>query len=351
MSAPFRLGWFVPYFAPYDAISQLAVAAHGVARERGFDSTLYTPERVALPGGGSTEPIAGYVPRPSDVVVVHYGARSHVEEWLLGLPARRYLYYHNVTPARYFERVGFPWVEALRAAREGLSDFARLGALTDSDYNRRELLAAGFRAATVLPPLLDPTLFAPRPARPPHDSAAPARWLHVGRIVPNKRIEDLIRALYAYRQRDQEATLTLVGSTGESERYSEALRAWTAALGLSEAVTFAGKVSEEAWGAAYREATLYLCLSEHEGFCLPLVEAMVAGVPIIAFRSSAVPETMGESGVPLDDKAPPLVAEVAARLHADPALREALIAGQRANAQRWQPDVARAALHAWLETL
>jgi glycosyltransferase involved in cell wall biosynthesis len=178
-------------------------------------------------------------------------------------------------------------------------------------------------------------------------------WLHVGRIVPNKRIEDIVRAFFIYHTRiDPQSRLFLAGSVNGTESYSQPLRRWVADLGLQDAVTFTGFVdSQEQLAGYYRLADLYVCMSEHEGFCVPLLESMIHRVPIIAYNSTGVTDTMGDAGILLKDKDPGIVAQAAALIRGNRDLRERLISGQLAQAERWSPDRAVNALYQWLESL
>jgi glycosyltransferase involved in cell wall biosynthesis len=154
--------------------------------------------------------------------------------------------------------------------------------------------------------------------------------LFVGRIIPNKRIEDLVAAFAAYRRREPRSRLLLVGDYRGHERYYARLRERAVALGLSLAddVVFTGHLEHDDLLACYAASHLFLCLSEHEGFCVPLLEAMVFGLPVVAGDAGAVRETLGGAGVLLEDRDPETVAEVLARLRPDGELRRAVLAGQ-----------------------
>ena len=156
--------------------------------------------------------------------------------------------------------------------------------------------------------------------------------LFVGRIAPNKKQEDIIRAFDCYRKTyDETARLILVGSAGGTERYAERLAKYAEALGSGENVIFPGHISFRQILAFYRTADAFLCMSEHEGFCVPLIEAMKFGVPVIARDMCAVPETLGGAGILLDDGQPEKAAAALRRVMKDDALRARL---QAAAAER-----------------
>ena len=152
-----------------------------------------------------------------------------------------------------------------------------------------------------------------------------ADWLFVGRVTPNKCQHDVVKAFAAYRRfHDAKARLHIVGGVA-SEPYAAALRAFVRRLDLADCVFLTGPVSAGALAAHYRAADVYVCLSEHEGFCVPLLESMHHRVPVVAFGVTAVPETLADAGVCLPDKSPALVAEAVDRVLSDDALRAQLL--------------------------
>jgi glycosyltransferase involved in cell wall biosynthesis len=157
-----------------------------------------------------------------------------------------------------------------------------------------------------------------------------ARWLFVGRVAPNKAQHDVVKAFAWYRRVfDAEASLTLVGGVSAGSYWS-ALERFVDGLGLSGVVRLAGSVSDVELEGLYRSADVFVCLSEHEGFCVPLLEAMAHGVPVVALGAAAVPETLGDAGLVLGSKRPGLVAEAVGRVMRDAGLRARLVgAGRR----------------------
>jgi glycosyltransferase involved in cell wall biosynthesis len=219
--------------------------------------------------------------------------------------------------------------------RQGRAELGRLAGVTDlalgvSEFNRRELEAAGFRRTGVLPILVDWRLYEAPPVR-----ALEGRYgrgtnlLTVGRIAPNKRLEDVIKTFYFYRRLDPGSRLLLVGSAVDTEGYLVGLRKLALDLGLADAVVFTGGVSQAELCTYYRLASAYLCLSEHEGFCVPLLEAMHFDRPVVAHASTGIPYTMGSAGLLLAERDFPTIAEVIHEVVREPALRDAVVAGQR----------------------
>ena len=170
------------------------------------------------------------------------------------------------------------------------------------------------------------------PAPPPAAGGPPrgARWLAVGRVSPNKGLESTIAALaVAHAHGDPAATLQLIGKPA-TDSYVAALHRYVAELGLAAAVQFAGHASDATVASAYAGADVLVVTSEHEGFCVPVVEAMAAGLPVVAFDQGAVPEVLGGAGVLVSDKDPYALAAAIAALLRDAPRRDAVIeAGRR----------------------
>jgi glycosyltransferase involved in cell wall biosynthesis len=261
---------------------------------------------------------------------------SSLAAWLRERPEPTFVNYHNVTPARFFDAWSFETAAGLAAGRTQLEALARsaVAGIAVSLYNEAELVEAGYRTTAVAPVLIDLEELS---AQATGDAGADVEAvrgeglsvLFVGRITPNKAQHDLIKALAVYRRLyDPRARLHLVGGVA-APRYQTALEGFVAALGLEEAVTLTGAVPAGVLAAHYRNADVFVCLSEHEGFCVPLLEAMHHGLPVIAYAAAAVPETLAGAGVLLTDKSP---ATVAAAIHAvvsNAGVRDALVAAGR----------------------
>jgi glycosyltransferase involved in cell wall biosynthesis len=164
----------------------------------------------------------------------------------------------------------------------------------------------------------------------------------VGRLSPNKAQHQLVEALWFYRRwYDPEARLRLVGPS-TTESYAEAVVAFAAELGLADAVERGEHLTQGELAAWYVDADLFVCLSDHEGFCIPLLEAMHFDLPIVAFAAGAVPETLGEAGVLLDTKRPSVVAAAIDRLRTDTELASRLAAAGRGRLEAFAMSTTRA---------
>lgn len=325
---------FHPVLAPGDAMSNHVFALQDRVRAWGHKAAAYAIEAKdgvdALPYRRLFRGL-----RPDDVLVLHFSMGHEVFDQLARLEARKILVYHNVTPPEFFAGIN---PHAAAFAQLGRRQLATLAphvelAVGVSEYNRRELEAAGFDATATVPILIDWASYDVDP-----DEGVLAAWsgpgaklVFVGRVSPNKRHDDLIRMLAYYRRCiDPEAQLIIVGSYRDQPQYHARLGSLARALDLAGAVTFTGPVPLAQLVAYYRAASVFVSLSEHEGFGVPLLEAMRFRVPVVAYDAAAVGETVGQAALLLPRKDLPEAAEACALAVERPSLREALVAaGQR----------------------
>jgi glycosyltransferase involved in cell wall biosynthesis len=272
---------------------------------------------------------------------------------LQALPGARVLQYHNITPAAYFAPYDPALFRLAVLARQELASLAgRVDlALGVSDYNRRELEALGFEPTGVLPLAVDTSRVTQAAQRPAIDELLDdeyVNFLFVGRIAPNKKIEDLIRLAEHYKRYvDAYYRFIFVGRYDAVPRYYSTIRAlMTEFRLLDERFIFTGAVPDEELAVYYRHAAVYISLSEHEGFCAPLLEAMAADVPVLAYGAAAVPETLGGAGVQFAPKDLEVAAELLGALAFDDALRAGVIAGQRRRLADFSADRIERALDA-----
>lgn len=318
-----------------DAIGHEVLAIQRVLRQAGFASEIFveTADPRLEPLTLDYRDLPSYS-APDNLILHHFSLGSKASRIAYALPDRMVLIYHNITPAEYF--VGIHDLLAylcyygrreLRAYRDRC-DLA----LGDSEFNRQELEALGFAPTGVLPvvPNFDHLDV------PPNRFVAGTfddEWtniLFVGRVIPNKRPDDLIRFFAAYhRWHNPRSRLLIVGSYGGFERYVALLHHLAADLGVDQ-VYFTGQVSNEELTAYYDVADLFLSASEHEGFCVPLVEAFYKGVPVLAYAAGAVPATMDGAGVLYRTKDPVRVAALMDAILSDARLQERILAAQDA---------------------
>ena len=283
-------------------------------------------------------------------LLIHHSMGNEAVDRAAAAPiTRKAVVYHNIAPARYFTEIGDDWnARHADLGREQLRALARtceLG-IADSEFNRAELAESGFSRTAVVPILVDWAAYDVEPDPGVQRRVADERSniVVVGQILPQKALHDVLPAFARYRERDPAAHLYLVGSTAMSGSYLGRLVASLRELGIEDGVTFTGRVTTRALAAYYRAASVVLTLSDHEGFCVPLLEAMRFDRPIVANAAGAIPETLGDAGILLEDKSPDAVADALERAIRDEALRHRLVARGRARLAEFSRDAVAARL-------
>jgi glycosyltransferase involved in cell wall biosynthesis len=341
---------FVPVLHRGDAVGRHTLRLRDATRRRGLESNIFV-DVVQDETAEETLPAISYADQAQrgDVVVYQFATASLMAPWLAGRTETLVVNYHNITPPELM----VPWDHHLALGQErAREDLAVLAprttlAIADSAYNETHLAEAGFAATAVVPPsaaVEDDVSSArgrdavPAPRRDPRVGAV---WLAVGRVAPNKALEHTIAALAVARQsRDPGASLRIVGKPA-TDAYERALRRYVAELGLEDAVTFTGYATDGAVAAAYTTADVLVVTSEHEGFGVPVVEAMAAGLPVVAYDQGAVPEVLGDAGVLVASHDPFALADAIGSLLADPTQRTNLAeAGRRRFAELDLPQAA-----------
>jgi glycosyltransferase involved in cell wall biosynthesis len=295
---------------------------------------------------------------PEDALIHHFSIGSRASRTAYALPGHMALVYHNITPPEYFIGVHKELVKLCFRGRRELSAYVSRCdiALGDSEFNRRELEALGFRSTGVLPVIPD---FSHLDVDP---DAAPLGFgrvfddeftnvMFVGRVIPSKKFEDVIRAFHVYRTRyNHKSRLLLVGSYGGFDRYLAMLQSLVTSLGTPD-VLFLGHVSNEELSALYDVADVFLCASEHEGFCVPLIEAFYKRVPVLAYAATAVPATMDGGGILYDTKDPHEIAQLLHAVVDNRQVESAVLASQDAALERLQQRDFRGTLLRYVEEL
>ncbi|HVW34856.1 MAG TPA: glycosyltransferase [Acidimicrobiia bacterium] len=332
---------FLPVFAAGDAIGNHVLRIRDALRDAGYDSEIFADD-IHPPVRRHARPFTEFTPPPGGKgthLLYHLSTGSRMAAWLADQPCPLAVDYHNITPAEYFDRWQPQAAEVARAARAEMRRLASSVAygLADSSYNAAELVEEGYADTAVVPILIDFADFdstAPDPATLTRlrrrAEGGGAHWVFVGRVAANKCQHDIVAAFAVYRQLfDPKARLSIVGGR-TLLLYSRALERLADELGVADAVDFTNDVKFPQLLAYYRAADVFVSLSEHEGFCVPLVEAMHFGVPTVAYASTAVPETVGDATLLLPGKDPLEVAVAVQRVLTDDGVRKGLIeAGHR----------------------
>lgn len=328
-----------------DAIGNDVIAIHQTLETAGFDSFVMAvrvhpaaKEKVKL------LPVSASQVHENDVVIFHKAAGDSLTGLFERFACLKILLYHNITPASFF--MPYDWLMSWNLAR-GRRQLKRIAKVTDcawgdSEYNAQELRAFGCdpQKLHTLPIILNNFGHRTEP-----DAAMMkrltqqegTRFLFVGRIAPNKKQEDVIKVFAAYQRFvDPKAQLHLVGSWQGNEKYYAKIMGFIADLKL-EGVHFSGHITDEELAAYYRSADVFVCMSEHEGFCVPLLEAMQSDVPVVAYAAAAVPETLGDNGLLFQKKDYEAIARRIEQLLTSETLRLEVLDKQRKNLDRFQP--------------
>jgi L-malate glycosyltransferase len=335
---------WVPAAHRGDAIGDSARRVRELLRARGHQSELYALT-IDEDLRGDVLPYSDGGARRGDVTIFHFALPSPLTDAFATLPGRKVLQYHNITPASFFAAYDPQLFRLAALGRQELQSLAgRVDlALGDSEFNRQELEELGFSPTGVLPIAVNTSRITDAPRRPALEKILGdglINILFVGRIVPNKRIDDHIRLAEMYKRYvDYYYRFIFVGRYDAIPSYFAQVQALITEFEmLPDRFWFTGPVPDEDLGAFYRWADAYVSLSEHEGFCVPLVEAMAADVPILAYAAGAVPETLGGAGLLFSPKDLEFAAETLGMLVYDRPVREAVLAGQRRRLQDFSID-------------
>jgi glycosyltransferase involved in cell wall biosynthesis len=316
-----------------DAISDEMLEIRLVLREKGFRSEIFTrffDSRLATERRDYREYKS--VSSPENIVIFHFSIGSPVSKMFFRVPDKKIMIYHNITPHEFF----VDWHRILaRECYKGRLEIKLFVdkvdlALGDSEFNRRELETSGYPRTGVLPILLDFSRFDGKadPVTKKLFADGKATLLFVGRFIPNKKFEDIIKTFYFYKKYfNPDSRLILAGEYRGMERYFSSLLELVGRLSLPD-VHFTGHISFPELLAYYNMADVYVSLSEHEGFGVPILEAFHKRIPVVGYRAGAVEETMNGGGVLVLKKDFLQLAAVIDALIKDKGLRQAVIAGQ-----------------------
>ncbi len=334
---------FVAGFSNGDAISNEAAVMRGIFRSWGYESRIYSEPRRILPElRKEAHDINRYRQSagPDDVLLLHLSIGSIVNDIFAELPGRKVILYHNVTPPEYFRGIQEEIAANLARGREQIKALAETAevVLADSRFNAKELESMGYGKVSVLPLVLDLDRVRDRPSRRVTREYCDGliNILFVGRCVPNKRIEDALCAFHYFQRYVEPGSRFIhVGSYAGMEQYHAYLLTQARELQL-ENVVFTGSVRQDELNAFYRSAHVFLCMSEHEGFCIPVIESMALDVPVLAYDAAAIPETMNGAGVLFSEKRFDLISEMMGNLSRTCDLRKSVLEGQSERIARYE---------------
>lgn len=324
-----------------DGITNSMIFTRQMLRDLGFDSEIYSsqiPQELA----DTVRSMDGYPDSPDHVLLLHHSLGNIHAGWVEALQSRLVLVYHNITPPEFFAPD-----HPLRGLCElGLEQLTRwrsrfAGAIGDSELNTSELVKRGYETAQTIPLLVDLDrlrgIVADRALLCRLENAF--NMVFVGRVAENKCQHDLISIFSHLRRRlDVPARLLLVGDNSLAD-YRRRLEQMCQELKLDGSVEFTGKISDESLSAIYQRADVFVSMSEHEGFGMPLIEAMAHDVPVIAYDNSSIGATMGEGGILLGQKDDRKTAALIHILSEEAELRRRVLRAQRRNLARFERPV------------
>jgi L-malate glycosyltransferase len=349
---------FVAGYSHGDAISNEAIVMREIFREWGYQSDIFSEPRRILPDlRGDARDVASLRAecKPDDIVLLHLSVGSEVNTIFGDLPCRKAILYHNITPAEYFRGMQDHIAGLLDQGRQQMKALAGKASvvMADSGFNARELQDLGYGEVHVLPLVLDLERLRKHANRYTLDKYGDdlVNILFVGRCVPNKRIEDCLDAFYYFQKYvEPNSRFIHIGSYAGIEQYHALLLTMIRDRQLKN-VELVGTMRQDELNATYKCSRLFLCMSEHEGFCIPLIEAMVHDVPVLAYAAAAVPETLDGAGVLFREKRFDLIAEMMGRMVRDRLLRHALVQSQRERLVRYEQRDLAADLRKYLSPL
>lgn len=344
----------LPALSYGDAVSNDAIEIRNVLRNMGYISNIYAKyvhEHISK----AAYPLKKYKKNPNNIVIYHFSLGDlDVTKFVKLLPDTKVLIYHNITPYHYFKGINDELAQICRNGRyelKSLSKDIKL-ALADSEYNRNELLDNEFTNTHVLPILVDFSKYDSIPNNKIIEKFDDdyVNLLFVGRIAPNKKQEDLIKTFFFFKRINPKTRLFIVGSSKGMDKYYAKLQFLIKKLDLND-VFLTGNVKFEDLLAYYKIADVFISMSEHEGFCVPLVEAMYFKVPIIAYNSTAIPDTLNHAGILINKKKYIEIAEMIELIVKDHDLQTRLIDGQTRRLKHFNKSNTEDVLRAHIERL
>lgn len=330
-----RVDQLIPAYHFGDAIGDTATHMRKFFLSQGFKSDIYCLTRDC--GLEKESNLFSAFPEPSskDVTIFHFALPSPLTEAFVKVRSKKVIIYHNITPDEFFEDFDSEMARISRIGRKELKELAPCVdlALADSEFNRQELLGIGFRNTEVFPLFIDFEKYKKPMSKFIYKLFRDERTniLFVGRIVPNKRIDELIKVIFYYKKYISPLIrLIIIGKTSSLPKYYQSLIRLADEFYLKpEEICFTGHIHDEEMFAVYKASDVFLSLSEHEGFGLPFIESMVFDLPIVAYDCTAVPYTLGDAGILIKNKRVDYIGELLHIITHSKELRKKIIRGQQ----------------------
>lgn len=318
-----------------DAVSNDAIAIKNVIKELGYNTNIYA-ENIDRRLPKKTAEFVDYMPKlkKEDIIIYHGSTGTDLNYNLKKYISKKIMIYHNITPPEHFKKYN---INAYKLTLDGVNGIKNLSESIDyclavSDFNKSNLIDMGYKCPIDVRPILIPFDDYKKTPNKEVINKYKDDWVNIvfiGRIAPNKKQEDIIKIFHYYKTFiNKKSRLFIVGSYNGMENYYNRLESYVKILG-TEDIHFTGHIKFDEILAYYNIADIFLCMSEHEGFCVPLVEAMFFNIPIVAYNSSAIPYTLNNSGILLDDKSPELAAQIIDRVINDSDLKKHILKTQQ----------------------
>ena len=325
----------MPTLSYGDAVGNDALALYVFLSQKGYNTLIYAEN---IDPRINKENVKHYSEMPSlsgeDILLYHFSTGCEaLAQVLRKCTCRKVMIYHNITPGKYFNDYNQGLMKLVDDGRKELSELKDIFecCLADSEYNKQDLIREGYTCPIEVLPILIPfkdyEKLPDETVLKQYENDGTTNILFTGRIAPNKKQEDVIAAFACYHKyMNPNSRLFIVGSDSGMEIYADRLKQYVKLLGIQEHVIFTGHIPFSQILAYYKLADVFLCMSDHEGFCVPLIEAMVFNTPILAYRAAAVPETLGYAGIVLEDRKPVYVAKMIQNVVDNKPLHKTLVA-------------------------
>lgn len=329
-----RIVQLLPTLSYGDGVGNDTLAIDKIIKEMGYTTKIYAENIDSRISKNLVDKIEK-MPKldKQDIIIYHLSTGSVLNDKLKDYRGRKLIIYHNVTPPHFFKQYSRISYDLCKKGREGIQKLSQVAEYcwADSEYNKQELQENGYQCKIDVVPIVIPFEDYAKEADKAILKQYCDDWVNivfVGRIVPNKKQEDIIKTFYYYKKYiNPKSRLFLVGSYQGNEVYYERLRKYIEQLDLDD-IYITGHIKFNEILSYYRLADVFLCMSEHEGFCIPLLEAMYFQIPIVAYSYTGVKDTLSYAGFQLENKDCKIAAEMVNRLIEDCELRKKIVVQQ-----------------------
>ena len=326
---------FLPVFARHDAIGETVLEIQRTLREWGYESEIFVEKPIPQTSTISKH-FTEYQQKISDVIIYHHSIFSTLSDFTCTLDNPKILFYHNITQHQFFEKYDKSIASECFLGRKQLEKLSKhfKYAMGVSEYTKNELLSLNFKNVLPMQYFINMERFSN--IKPKTEIMEKYKdttnVVFVGRRSPNKKIEDILKTFAYFQIFNPKSKLFILGGSWAVESYEKELHELAKLLRLEDFV-FINSLTDEELASYYRIADVFLCMSEHEGFCVPLVESMYFEVPIVAYNSTAIPDTLGGTGILINHKKHDEIAMILDMITSNDSLAKAVTSKQKERLQ------------------